>query len=272
MASTILGTEALTIPADNIANRPAGVTGALRYNTSNQVIEGYHSIVGTDNWYSVGGRTIIGRYTTNSAWNSYDIIWGDSTRQYQQYEIHWHFADPNTTGSRYYMQFFGQGNTIVSNSGSNGYAFAGNWGSSNDGADGGFQNYNPVNSNCGSSFPISNWYPGDSNYWAGANGESHVSGNVKIYQSMPTGFTNNLTHFRGQFGHYSVGGWNTNGMFGGHLHGGQPSGTSSGGVTIYPVRGIRIGILDGYTQRACTGTNAIITVYGLGGWESEYTS
>ena len=43
MPSTILGTQALILPADSTANRPTGVQGMIRFNTSTNQPEWWYT-------------------------------------------------------------------------------------------------------------------------------------------------------------------------------------------------------------------------------------
>jgi hypothetical protein len=147
--------------------------------------------------------------------------------------------------------------------------YSDNWSCANDGVDGSGLNYNIVNSNGGNYFPISNWTTQDAGtgYWSQANGESHQDAFIRIYGSLPSGFTSNHISYEGTYAHMAPLG-STHARFGGVIIN-MTVGTATNGQSYYPVTGIRIGYLDGYTAPSISGPNAIITVYGLTGTEER---
>lgn len=269
MASTILAASALTIPVST--TRPGTPTaGMIRFNSTNNSYEAYHTSNSINKWAAIGGRQLVARSVSAAAWNTLDIVWGWAAAQrYTAYEVYWSFQDPNTGASRMYCQFYDGNSTLWQNSGANGYTYTDNWGSANDGADVAGANYNAVNSNCYSALPISNWYGADSGYWMGANGESNVVGYLKIHSSIPNSNINNINMYEGNYTHYTPSYSVCNGHFGGTLYYNQTTQTATNGQTITPITGIRFGYLDGYTMRASSVLTSVVTVYGLGGTEER---
>ena len=271
MPVTVLGEHALQIPAGT--TRPAGTGGQIRYNNTTQVFEQYHTpYTGTANWYGLGGKQLIARGARSDAWNTFDVTWGHSGPRYLGYEIYIHQCDPATDRSRLYAQVFDVDGNVFSPSApsaSTSYMYSDNWSCANDGVDGSGLNYNIVNSNGGNYFPISNWTTQDAGtgYWSQANGESHQDAFIRIYGSLPSGFTSNHISYEGTYAHMAPLG-STHARFGGVIIN-MTVGTATNGQSYYPVTGIRIGYLDGYTAPSITGPNAIITVYGLTGTEER---
>ena len=267
MPATILGEHALTIPSSG--TRPTGSAGMIRHNTTNNSYEGYHNLTtGVDNWYGLGGKQLIARSVRGDAWNSFDMVWGYSGSRYVAYEVYWTFADPLTTNSRVYCQVYDPAGNLWNNSGASGYSYIDNWAASNDGTDYSGTNFNSVNSNCNSSIPITNWYS-DSSYWSAANGESTQTGTLNIYSGLPSSRGNNWPMYDGTYVHYSGVGGMVQGRFGGMIFQFSAAQASTNYATnLYPIRGLRFGYLDGYTNRSGAIT-AIVTVYGLTGTEER---
>lgn len=269
MAATQLGENALTVANQGSSSRPGTpTTGMIRYNADNYNLEAYYNPVGANCWAGVGGQELICRATSNSAWNVIDVNWGFSLSRYAIYKVEATFTDPAQASSRLYCQFFGPDGTI---SGANpSFQYVDNWGASNDGADGAGTNYNNINATMQTYFPVTNWYSTDSGYWWIADGESQLGVQMTIYNSLPTGYTNNLVATNGTYVHRTNSYGTTSGTFGSMWHCNATSATATkGGATVYPVTGIRFGFLDGYTIRSLTGVNALITVYGLTGTEER---
>lgn len=268
MATTILAENALTLPVST--TRPTGSQGAMRFNDTTKVYENYHDLsVGTDNWYGTGGRQLIARGTANSAWNTFDIIWGKTYQRYLNYEVNFCFQDGATNVYRMYCQFYDENGSLFQLSGGNGYTYTDNFGSANDGGDGAAANFNAINSNAQSYFPVSSWYSNDSGYWSAANGESANVGSFTIFQSIPTSYAQNIITFKGSYTHYTPSYGSLTARFGGSAWGMSGGSAATNGQPWYPITGIRFGYLDGYTARAVTGVNAVVTVYGLSGTEER---
>jgi hypothetical protein len=272
MPVTILGENALQLPAGTRAQRPAGTGGQIRYNTDSQVFEQYHTpYTGTANWYGLGGKQLIARATRNDAWNTMDLTWGHTQGRYMGYEIYVQMTDPATDRSRLYAQVFDVDGNLYNPAAPNagGYTYVDNWSCANDGVDQAGQNYNIVNTNGQSYFPVSNWSTQDAStgYWSGANGESHQCIFIRIFNSIPSGFTTNHISYDGTYLHMAPLG-STHAKFGGVIFN-LTATTATNGQTYYPVTGIRIGYLDGYTNPAVTGVSALVTVYGLTGTEER---
>jgi hypothetical protein len=270
MPATILGENALQLPAGT--TRPTGSNGMIRYDTTNRSLENYHNLIsGTDNWYGTGKKQLIARAVRTDAWNAFDIVWGHSNARYLGYEIYFLFGDPATTASRLFCQVFDVNGNLYSPSSpnNNGYSYVDNWGAANDGADGAGQNYNVVNNNGQNHFPITNWFSANSGYWASNDGESNIAGTIKLYNSIPSGFTSDFLSFDGTYAHNTVSFGLTQGRFGGVIFN-MPGGTSTRGVQYHPITGIRIGWMDGHTIRSVSsGVNALVNVYGLTGTEER---
>jgi hypothetical protein len=273
MATSILASQAIQIPTGNTASRPSASGGALRYNTTVGAWENYSGTVGGSSWSGLGEKSLICRSITTTAWNTYDIQWGNDVRQFDRYEIHWAFADAATPSSRMFVQFFVNGGTLWNNSSTSGYNYCDTWAATNDGTDLCGFNASNHNSNCSSYIPITNHQPSDSGYWSGANGESQQCGWLQVNQ-LATSFNSNHLGFFGEYVHYSQSYGGICGNFGGQIMSLNSSWTAQGpsGGPMYGITGIRFGYLDGYTNRAANGGNAytgIITIYGINGTEVE---
>jgi hypothetical protein len=266
MAVTILGEHALQLPAST--TRPSGSPGQIRYNNTTQVFESYQTpYTGTAGWRGLGGKQLIARSVRSDAWNTFDVTWGHSGPRYLGYEIYIHMVDCATDRSRLYAQVFDVNGTLFQTSQK--YTYVDNWAAANDGVDGAGQNFNIVNGTASTYFPISNWttQDGGTGYWSQANGESHQDAFIRIYNSLPSGFTSDHICFEGTYCHMAPLG-STQARFGGVIFN-MTQGTATNGQLYYPVTGIRVGYLDGYTAPSITGVNAIITVYGLTGTEER---
>jgi hypothetical protein len=276
MPSTILYENALQLPQSARTNRPTGAVGIIRYDTNNRSLEGFYNPTGANTWGAIGGSTLIARATRSDAWNTFDIVWDfqNDSPKYQIIDVYFQTTDPTTTAARYFCQTFYSGGNLWNNSGSTGYTYTDNWASSNDGADLAGQNYNNVNGTAGAQIPITNWSVLDAGtgYWAVADGESQIGVTMRFYNSLPSGLVNQHVLFEGTYSHRANGLGQTNGRFGGQVFGLTAGSTATQGSTIYPITGLRFGLLDGYTARASSGTgsiNTIVTVYGLTGTEER---
>jgi hypothetical protein len=63
VTASLVGTDAMLIPKGTTGNRPAGVSGYLRFNTTTNEFEGYNGTA----WASVGGAAITNDTTTATA-------------------------------------------------------------------------------------------------------------------------------------------------------------------------------------------------------------
>jgi hypothetical protein len=256
------------LPAGTQAQRPGSPgTGMMRHNTSNDTVEIYHNLGdGVDGFYSFGGRVLIARQLRSDAWNTTDVVWGFNGPRYIGYEVEVILTDANTNQSRLYMQV----HDYVGVQTGGIYGYSDSWSAGNDGGDIAGTNYNSATPAYGSQIPISNWNSVDAGYWSQSNGESHQCAKVKFYASLPSGFTSNRWNFTGEYVHDSASYGVTGGVFRGQVNLSNTA-TATNGATYYPITGIRVGFLDGYTSRAAgsPGISSIITVYGITGLEER---
>jgi hypothetical protein len=258
------------LPAGTQAQRPASpASGMIRFNTSNDTPEIYHNLGdGTDTFYSLGGRVLIARQTRSDAWNTTDVTWSINGPRYLGYEIEVTLVDANTNQARMYMQVHTPAGVQTGGI----YGYTDSWSAGNDGGDIAGTNYNSATSAYGSQIPISNWNSVDAGYWSQANGESHQCAKVKLYPGLPSGITSNRWNFTGEYVHDTASYGVTGAVFRGQINLDiNATTTATNGSGYYPIVGVRVGFLDGYTSRPAgsPGISSIITVYGVTGLEER---
>ena len=183
------------------------------------------------------------------AWNSWDARWGTTYHgaDYFGYKFYITTSDPNGN-DRFWLRYWRGDNNLSTN----GYYWSGEWWHSNDGG-------SRQNSQNDSYWPIT--VVNNSSYRMQANGEGTYQGEI-FMSNTPTG-----THERwNNFCNYNY--WSQQ-ECGTGWQGCQWNGATYSGTGV-PISGMRIGHHDGSSVRAVSsGTNTIITVFGIGGFEAK---
>ena len=227
----------------------------LRYNSETRTHETYYQFSDSgsgsrDGWYAIGGHQMVYHMSNRTgAWNSWDARWGTTYHgaDYFGYKFYITTSDPNGA-DRFWLRYWRSDNNLSTN----GYYFSGEWWHSNDGG-------SRQNSQNDSYWPIT--VVNDNSYRMQANGEGTYQGEF-FMSNTPTG-----THERwNNFCNYNY--WSQQ-ECGTGWQGCQWNGATYSGTGV-PISGMRIGHHDGNSVRAVSsGTNTIITVFGIGGYEAK---
>ncbi len=255
------GAGEVVISEGNRSQRPnAGPDGEdrrriLRYNSETRTHETYYQFSDSgsgsrDGWYAIGGYQMVYHMSNRTgAWNSWDARWGTTYHgaDYFGYKYYITTSDPNGN-DRFWLRYWRSDNNLSTN----GYYFSGEWWHSNDGG-------RRQNSQNDSYWPIT--VVNDNSYRMQANAEGTYQGEF-FMSNTPTG-----THERwNSFCNYNY--WSQQ-ECGTGWQGCQWNGATFSGTGV-PISGIRIGHHDGNSVRAVSsGTNTIITVFGVAGYEAK---